>query len=521
MGLGMFLHGIDLSTKSFRKVLGRGFNRAFLLPGINKGFSFLFGLALSSLSHSSTAATSFTVGLVDLGLIPLASSILIMMGASVGSSLVTLILSLEIINISPLIILSGWILSKSSNPRYSGVGKLAIGIGVLLSGMVLIKIGMAPLPEIPELKTLLVRASQNPFTLAFFAFMLTAITQSSAMVMALAIALTVSGITGLPSIVWIVIGSHVGNSVIVLISGVGKRVNARRLAWGNFLFRLTGSLAFVPLSPFMVTWISTTGLPLPNLVAFTHMGFALFNVLLFLPFTSFFSISLEKMIRPGEKEKISEPLFLSDEVKQFPSMALNLLAKEMVRAGNNLEEIIYRIFQPSKDTERIEELSEGTEKLMGHCVNFLSDITAPASRDFWKREYSSISYSLAALRDMVDITKNRLYPILNMFGMELREHFEDNQNYSKMTEDLEHLVSTAVGSFALGGTDLALRAEKTWKEYLETEGHLRAYLMERGLWLTSAEDIHLWDLLATCNNLAESAFELARSNLFDQKHSFF
>ncbi|MBN1333812.1 MAG: hypothetical protein JW971_08595, partial [Synergistales bacterium] len=63
MGIGLFLHGIDLSTKSFRKVLGREFNRAFLLPGINKGFSFLFGLALSSLSHSSTAATSFTVGL--------------------------------------------------------------------------------------------------------------------------------------------------------------------------------------------------------------------------------------------------------------------------------------------------------------------------------------------------------------------------------------------------------------------------------------------------------------------------
>ncbi|MBN1334162.1 MAG: Na/Pi cotransporter family protein, partial [Synergistales bacterium] len=446
---------------------------------------------------------------------------LVMMGASVGSSLVTLILSLEMINISPLIILSGWLLSKSSSPRYSKIGKLVIGIGILLSGMVLIKTGMAPVLQRPELKDMLVRASQNPLTLTFTAFLLTSITQSSPMVMALAIALTISGITDLPSIVWIVIGSHLGNSVIVLISGMGKRVNARRLAWGNFLFRLSGSLIFIPLSPFTVSWISTIDLPLPNLVAFIHMGIALFNVLLFLPFTSFFAISLEKMIKPGEREQISEPLFLSDEVKQFPSMALNLLAKEMVRAGNNLEEIIYRIFQTSPDTERIQELSEGTEKLLGQCVNFLSDISAPASRDFWKREYSSISYSLAALRDMADIMKNRLYPLLHNSRGELREHFEDNQNYSNMTEILEHLVSTAVGSFALGGTDLALRAEKNLKEYLEAESKLRGYLMERGLWLTSGEDICLWDLLSFCNILAQAAFELARSNLFDQKYTFF
>jgi len=519
MGLGMFLEGIDLSTRSFRKVLGKGLDHAFTLPGANRGFSFLFGLALSSLSHSSTAATSFTVGLVDLGLIPLESSILVIMGASVGSSLVTLLLSLELIRWSPLVLLTGWLLSKKAERKYSQVGKLLAGIGILLSGMVLIKTGILPLFKQPELKTMLLLASRNPITLAFFSFALTSLTQSSPMVMALAIALSTTGIIGIPSILWIVIGSHLGNSGIVLLSGAGKGINARRLAWGNLFFRLTGCLCLIPFYSLIISFISETGLPLPNLVALLHIGVATFNVILFLPFITWFSAFLKKVMKPSTLEQLGTPLFLSDSVKQFPSMALDLLAKEMVRTGNNLEEILYRLFQSKPDFNRIESLSRGSEELLNSCVSFLSDIAAPGPGDFWKKEYSTISYSLAALRNLSETLNRKLYPLMKVSGCELLDQFAENDDYLRMTAFLSDLVSTAVGSFALGGTELAQRSEKIWIQYLDSESSLRDELMQRGLWLNSKHDVYLWDFVTYCNLIAEAAFEMVRSNLFDERIS--
>ena len=100
-GVGLFLYGLNVCPENIKKYLGRS-GKVFLSHlGARKGSSLLFGLAFSVMVQSSAAATSFIVGLVEVGLMASEGALVAIMGASVGTGLIVYFLSLDVILYSP------------------------------------------------------------------------------------------------------------------------------------------------------------------------------------------------------------------------------------------------------------------------------------------------------------------------------------------------------------------------------------------------------------------------------------
>lgn len=514
-GICIFLIGLDLSTKAFRRALGERLSHIMYRLSHSKKLSFFFGISLSAISQSSTAASSFAVGLVDVGMLPLESAILVIMGASMGTTFVTLLISIDLILWAPLLLVFSTIMAKLGKGNTMKTGLLLQGLSLLLTGMLILKIGIDPLVSKSYIKDFMIMASGKPLYLGMASFALVSIIQSSPAVMAIAIALASAGILTLPSIVAVVLGSHAGSSSIVLLAGLGSRVNARRLAWSNFIFRIAGTLIIIPLSGYLTTLTSYLTPSMSRQVALIHIAVAAFNVLVFVPFTSILARTVQFLFHPSPDEAIGEPVFLNNSMQEFPIMGLNLLAKEMVRLGNLCEELFYIIMDRTQFQERIPPLREGTNRLLSSCIDFLSGIQPPGTDEYWKREYSCISYSLAAMKDMTKTISENMYFLLEEKENEILGAMDREHEFKALIKMLSRLITQSVGAFALGGKEMSKTAKKTWGKYLEKDKEIRRSLLGRKYPFHPGEELSLWEYLSVGNKIARASFELARGSLIE------
>lgn len=515
-GICIFLIGLDISKRAFRKAVGGGLSKFMYRIGHSTILSFLFGTSLSAISQSSTAASSFSVGLVDIGMLPLESAIIVTMGASIGTVFVTLLISLDLIFWAPLMLAMSTIMSRVSRGKIERISRLMEGVSLILTGMLILKVGIEPLLSEEVIKNILLAASANPIYLGAISFALVSIIQSSPAVMAIAIALASAGILTLPSIVAIVLGSRLGSSTMVLLASLGSRVNARRLAWSNFIFRLWGILTFIPLSSYVTSFTSQLTSNMSTQVALIHISVACFNVLFGIPFFRILARLMEKIILPSREEEMGEPAFLSFSMQEFPVMAMNILAKEMIRLGSFCEELFALLLDHSGMENRIPHLRKGIRRLVKECVRFFSGIQPPGTDDYWKHEYNCISYSLAAMEELTETLSENMYELLQSQDNPLSMDSPAGEQIRQTSCVLARLITQSVGAFALGGKEMSRTAKKTWWNYLVQDKKLRARLIEKGFAGHPGEDLKVWEFLTTSNRIARAAYELARGTVIDR-----
>ena len=336
-GIGLFLHGLTYSTEAFRKVLGK--QREALLGSFLRhgGLSFVTGAFFSALAQSSTAATSFVVGLVSAGLLPLQSAMIVMIGASVGTTFVTFILALHVVQWAPLGLGISAFLLRSSRSSLQKWGALGLGISLILTGMLFIQQGVVPLSSSPALASLLLALGANPFLSGLLAFGMAAILQSSVPVIGLSMALVASGLLPLESVFFLVLGSHGGTTVMVLFAGMGTKKNARTLAWSNLLYKMGGVLVLLPLYKVLPSWGARFFATPEGSIAFIQIALIWGNALLFLPLARPLARGGTFLAELFGRDDPGEPLYLEFPPPPFSSLALSLLSKEMIRGANLME----------------------------------------------------------------------------------------------------------------------------------------------------------------------------------------
>ena len=114
-GLALFLFGVDQSSLFFRQNMNAGARDVMARFTKNKFLAFLLGVGLSAVTQSSTIATSFAVGFVDVGLLSFAGSLIVMMGASLGGTFVSFLLRLNLFDYAPLMFGMSYFLCKLKN----------------------------------------------------------------------------------------------------------------------------------------------------------------------------------------------------------------------------------------------------------------------------------------------------------------------------------------------------------------------------------------------------------------------
>ena len=252
-GLAIFLYGMNLMGDGLAKVAGGKLERILETLTSNPIRAVLLGMGVTAVIQSSSATTVMVVGFVNSGIMKLSQVVGIIMGANIGTTVTSWILSLTGIqsdnfiiqlfkptSFSPILALIGVVLIMfTKSQKKKDVGAILVGFSILMYGMNAMSGAVEPLAEVPEFTGMLVKFS-NPILGVVAGAVLTAIIQSSSASVGILQALASTGQVSYAAAVPIIMGQNIGTCVTALISCVGTNKNAKRAAVVHLMFNVIG-----------------------------------------------------------------------------------------------------------------------------------------------------------------------------------------------------------------------------------------------------------------------------------------
>lgn len=334
-GLALFLYGMNTMGDGLEKFSGGKLEKTLekMTNSTMKGF--LLGAAVTAVIQSSSATTVMVVGFVNSGIMKLRQAIGIIMGANVGTTITSWILSLSGIqgdslimkllkpsSFSAIFAFVGIILLmffKSDSKK--NLGTIFVGFAVLMVGMNMMSGAVEPLADNPAFTSILT-AFQNPVLGIIAGAILTAVIQSSSASVGILQALSATGSITYSMAIPIVMGQNIGTCITALLSCVGAKKNAKRAAFVHLYFNIIGTLVICALfygANLFLNFGFLGEVVNPANIAIIHTAFNLLATAILLPFNK----QLEKLacltIRDSE-EDIDTP-FLDERFLNTPAIA--------------------------------------------------------------------------------------------------------------------------------------------------------------------------------------------------------
>jgi phosphate:Na+ symporter len=287
--VGLLLWGTHMVTtgveRGFGAELRQWLGRRLSPPGRGARLrAVMIGLAVTAVLQSSTATGLMATSFAARGALDLAPALAVMLGANLGSTLITQILAFDITAVTPLLVLIGVVLFRSSaDGRAKNLGRVGIGLGLMLLALGALGHTLAPVETAPAVRTVLEVLTGEPVLAVLIAGVLTWACHSSVAVVLLIASLAASGAIAPAASLALVLGANLGGTLPPLFeAGTGV---ARRLPLGNLLVRGAGCVVVLPLLS-MIAGLLAHIEPAPaRLVVNFHTAFNLALAVLSLPFT--------------------------------------------------------------------------------------------------------------------------------------------------------------------------------------------------------------------------------------------
>ena len=484
-GLALFLYGMHILSEGLEKLSGGRLERILENLTNSKWKAVLLGAGVTAVIQSSSATTVMVVGFVNSGIMKLKQAIGVIMGANVGTTVTSWILSLTGIesdnflvkllkptSFSPLLAIVGVIfIMFLKNGKKRDLGTIFVGFAILMFGMDAMSSAMKPLSDIPEF-TRLFTMFTNPILGLLVGALLTAIIQSSSASIGILQALCGTGTVTYAAAVPIIMGQNIGTCVTAIMSGVGATKNAKRAAMVHLLFNVIGTAIFMVVFyllhaviqfDFMDESVNKVG------IACVHTGFNIVATLVLLPFSNILERLSLMIIKPDEEElaraeKGPEFIRLDERFLSTPSFALeqanSLVIKMAEITYDSLKEAIPMLFHFDK---HIAENVEYKENLVDRYDDEISSyLVKLSSRNLSVRDSHKLNMLLHSIGDLERISDHAMNIVDSA-----REINKKEQSFSaKAVEELK-IFSQAV-------EDILADAVKM----LETEDEIAAKAIE-------------------------------------------
>ena len=317
-GLSLFLFGMNIMGQALERKAGNKLKDLLAKMTNSKLKGFLTGLVITAVIQSSSATTVMVVGFVNSGLMTLRQAINVIMGANIGTTITSWILSLGDIDgssvlitllkptsFTPILALVGiifYMFLKDDSKK--DIGSILLGFATLMFGMDTMSNAVSGLANVPGFSNLFILFT-NPLLGVLVGALLTAIIQSSSASVGILQALSSTGQVTYGAAVPIIMGQNIGTCVTCLLSSIGTNKNARRAAVVHLLFNTIGTVVILTLFCIIKTVVY---IPLLSEqasmfgIALTHSIFNVLSVIILLPMSAL----LEKLalrIIPDDKTK--------------------------------------------------------------------------------------------------------------------------------------------------------------------------------------------------------------------------
>lgn len=257
-GLALFLYGMEVMGNGLSKASGGRMERILEKMTDNIFKAVLLGAGVTAVIQSSSATTVMVVGFVNSGIMKLSQAVGVIMGANIGTTVTSWLLSLTGIqgdnfiltlmkpsSFSPILAVIGvGFLMFSKNEKKKDIGTIMIGFTVLMFGMETMSDAVKPLADVPEFANILLMF-KNPLLGMLAGLVLTAVIQSSSASVGILQSLCVTGAVSYGAAIPIIMGQNIGTCVTALLSSIGASKNAKRTAFVHLYFNIIGTAIFM------------------------------------------------------------------------------------------------------------------------------------------------------------------------------------------------------------------------------------------------------------------------------------
>lgn len=462
-GLAFFLYGMNIMGDALERKAGSKLKSILANLTSNTFKGFLLGLVVTAIIQSSSATTVMVVGFVNSGIMNLHQAVGVIMGANLGTSVTSWLLSLTGIegesfwvqilkpsSFTPLLAFIGIVMVMFIKDKSKhDTAYILIGFAVLMFGMETMSGAVEPLAESEKFQQVLLLFS-NPILGLIVGTVFTAIVQSSSASVGILQALTLTGSVTYGTAIPIVMGQNIGTCVSALISSIGASKNAKRAAVIHLSFNLISAVICLTVYYLLYTiigfsFVNDKASPLG--IAIVHTVFKIFALILLMPFTR----QLEKLsyfiIKDNEEDK-DNVLLLDERLFSTPAVAVERcdnialdMAKISMQSLKNSMNIIFDyddkkaeqilkdentvdkyedelgsylvklgaigLSDPdSRDVSKLLRIIGDLERISDHAVNILESANEIQSKNlsFSESAKKELSVMMNAVSDILDIT---------------------------------------------------------------------------------------------------------------------
>ena len=412
--IALLIYGMKVMSEALQKMAGPQLRHVLATMTTNRFTGMLTGIFVTAAVQSSTATTLMTVSFVNAGLLTLAQSISVIMGAHIGTTVTAWIMSLGFsFNISDFVYLAffiGIILLYLKKRRI--IGDFLFGAAFLFLGLGTLKETGFALVQDPNanaaISVFFERFNEpNFWNSLFFLFMGTALTlcvQSSAAIMAITMILCSTGVLNIDQGIMLVLGENVGTTITANIVAIGANTQARRAAFAHLSINVIGvTWALILIHPFIRLVCNFVGFDMnmtpddagysENLamisvvLATFHSAFNVSNTLLQIGFIKYIERFVCKVIKPNvsEDDEESRLKFISGGLLSTAELSILQAQKEIslfsMRINRMFGFIPTLLFDTKNDEDfsklyaRIEKYEQISDNMEIEIANYLNKVT--------------------------------------------------------------------------------------------------------------------------------------------------
>ena len=483
-GLGLFLYGMKLMSDALEKAAGAKMRSILEFFTKTPLRGILVGIFFTAIIQSSSASTVMVVSFVNSGLLNLYQAAGVIMGANIGTTVTSQLISFNLSALAPAIVMAGVILAMfCKKNKVQRIGEVFLGFGILFMGLTTMSSSMSVLRESPEVVEIMGSLSSH-FAALLVGIIVTTILQSSSATVGIILLLAQQGLLEISICLFIIMGCNIGSCVSALLAGLNGKRDAKRAALIHLLFNLIGTALMyvifsIELDP-VVNLIKTISHMDPGReVANAHTMIKIVEVLMLAPFNKQI-VKLTGLIIKGDDEKIEESFelqYIGEKSVFSPTTAVFDATREMERMGQmaltNLERAmnalitldeneINEVYQVEKQidflnhsiTNYLVKINQTTlpvddKQTIGGLFHVVNDIErigdhaenmADAARSRIERNIEFSDQAKKELSGMLDMVIKITTYALDMFSNNNQEHMQEILDLEDKVDEAERIL---------------------------------------------------------------------------------
>jgi len=354
-GVALLLWGLHMVHSGILRAFGPDL-RLLLAKALNNRFSaFAAGMGLTAILQSSTATALITSSFAAEGLVGLVPALAIMLGANVGTTLIVQVLSFNIAAVAPALFVLGLVAFRSgSRSRIKDLGRVAIGLGLMLLSLHILIDTLAPAESAPTVRLFMTSVTSDPVLCVILAAGITWAVHSSVASVLLIMSLAYAHFISPPAALALVLGANIGSAINPLVEGARRDNPASyRLPLGNLINRLLGVLLVLPVLRPIASSLPEWQPDLAKATAAFHILFNVATAAIFIGLLDGLARLLVRLLPDRVRDdNPAKPRYLDDSALETPSLALADAARETLRMGDMVETMLRNVMTATMTNDR-------------------------------------------------------------------------------------------------------------------------------------------------------------------------